>query len=323
MSKITGRLISLGISKEAVRGTGVAPTMWLPHTDFSVVEKVDVQRDGSGFGNLADSQDILVTEKYSEGDISGVIRDQSFGYFLLAMLGSVVSSVSGDGYSHAFTLAQNNTHPSLSLVKKDLISTSMYKMAMLNKLDIKVALDSLANFTAGIIAKGGDSYTSGAVSYTNENKFSKKHCKVKVADDISGLTAATALEIKTLELSIEKNVVRDSAFGTVQPVDILNKTIAISGSISLNYEDNTFRNYMLGGSKKALQIVVENTDFDIGGGLHPSLTIQLPSVDFVWNPNYALEDIVSQTINFKANYDLANSQQIIHSCTLVNDKASY
>lgn len=322
MSKITGRLVSLGVGKESVRGAGVAPAMWLPQTEFSVMEKVDRVRDDAGFGNLADSQDIAVSEKYSEGDISGNLGDQTIGYFLLAMLGGVTSGASGAGYSHAFALSQSNQHQSLALVKKDAISTIMYKLSMLNKLDLKVALDSFANFTAGIIAKGGDDTTATA-SYSAENRFTKKHVKVKVATDIAGLAAATALDIKTLELNIEKNVIRDSAFGTVQPVDILNKSIAVSGSMSMNFEDETFKDYMIAGSKKALEIKLENTDVDLGSGLRPSLTIQLPRVDFEWSPNFALEDIISQTINFKGSYDVANGLQIISTCTLVNAKATY
>jgi len=322
MSKQIGRLVKLGVGKEASRGAGIAPSMWLPQVDFSLMEKVDKVRDDSGFGNLADSQDIMVSEKYAEGEISGQLRDQTFGYFLLALLGSVSSSASGAGYAHTFTLTQSNQHQSLALVKKDELETLMYKLAMLSKLDVKLALDSFANFTAGIIAKAGVT-SSGTPSYTDENKFSKKHAKIKVATNIAGLAAATALEVKTLELNIEKNVIRDSAFGTVQPVDILNKALSISGQITLNYEDNTFRDYMLNGDKKSLEIKLENTDVDLGSGLYPSLTIQLPLVDFDWSPNYALEDIVSQTISFKANYDVANSQEIIHSCILVNDKASY
>ncbi len=322
MSKIIGRLVNLGIAKETVRGTGVAPAMWLPHSEFSLMEKVDKVRDDNGFSNIADSQDVLVTEKYAEGDISGQLRDQTIGYFLLAMLGGVTTSANGAGFSHAFALAQNNTHPSLSIVKKDLNTTLLYELSMLNKLDIKVALDSLATFTAGIIAKSGQATTATA-AYTSENKFSKKHIKVKIADTIAGLAAATYLEIKTLELNIEKNVIRDSSFGTNQPQDILNKSISVAGSISLNFEDNTFRDYMIAGTKKAMEIKFENTDVDLGSGLRPSLTIQMPRVDFEWTPNFALEDIVSQTINFKANYDVANSLQLISTCTLVNAKTSY
>jgi len=322
MSKITGRLVSLGIAKETVRGAGASPAMWLPQTEFSVADKVEKVRDDSGFGNLADSQDIAVAEKYAEGDIAGQLRDQTFGYFLLALLGSVSSSASGAGYSHAFSLSQSNQHQSLSLVKKDALSAQMFKLTMLKSLGIKVALDSFVSFTAGILAKNGAATTATAAP-SAENRFTKKHVSVKLGAAITDLAAATALDLKSLELNIEKNVIRDSGFGTVQPLDILNKSLSVSGSFSLNYEDQTFHDYVMGGTKKAMRLTLNNTDVDLGSGLRPSLTIDLPSVDFDWTPNYALEEIVSQTINFKANYDLTNAQQIIHACTLVNAKANY
>lgn len=322
MSKITGRLVSLGIAKETTRGGGAAPAMWMPQTEFSVADKVEKVRDNSGFGNLADSQDIAIAEKYAEGDISGQLRDQTFGYWLLALLGSVTSGASGAGYSHSFTLSQSNQHQSLALTKKDAISAQQFKLTMLKSLGIKVALDSFVGFTAGIIAKNGMT-TTATPSFTAENRFTKKHVTVKLGAAITDLAAAAALDVKSLEINFEKNLVRDSAFGTCQPIDILNKSISVSGSFSLNYEDQTFHDYLLAGTKKAMRLTLSNTDVDLGGGLRPSLTIDLPSVDFEWTPNYALEEIVSQTIQFKANYDLTNAQQIIHACTLVNGKANY
>lgn len=322
MSKIQGRLISLGIAKEVTRGLGAAPVMWLPHTEFNLINKVDKVRDESAFGNLADVQDMVITEKYSEGDISGELRDQTFGYFLLAYFGAVSSAAQGVGYKHTFTWTDTNTNQSLSLIKKDAISTEMYKLAMIKSLDIKAALNSFVNFTAGIMAKV-QTPSTGTPSFTAENKFSKKHIFVKVADDIAGLTSATALNLKTLDFKGNKNVSRDSAMGTVQPLDILNGTHSAEVSFTLNYEDTTFRDYLLNGTFKAMEIMIENGDVDLGGGVHPSVKFQFPRVEFDCEPNYALEEIISQTVTCKCHYDLTNLLKPISLCELVNAKASY
>lgn len=322
MSKIQGRLISLGISKEVTRGLGAAPVMWLPHTEFNLVNKVDKVRDESAFGNLADVQDSLITEKYSEGDISAELRDQTFGYILLGYFGAVSSAVQGAAYKHTFTWTDTNQNQSLCLIKKDAISAEMFKLAMIKSLDIKAALNSFVNFTAGIMAKV-QTPSSGTPTFTSENKFSKKHIFVKIADNIAGLSSASALNLKTLDFKGNKNVSRDSAMGTVQPLDILNGTHSAEVSFTLNYEDTTFRDYLLNGSFKAMEIMFENTDVDLGGGVHPSVKFQFPRVEFDFEPNYALEEIVSQTVTCKCHYDLANLLKPISLCELVNAKASY
>lgn len=322
MSKIQGRLISLGIAKEVTRGIGAAPAMWLPHTEFSLINKVDKVRDESSFGNLADVQDSVVTEKYSEGDISAEVRDQTFGYLLLGYFGTVSSAVDGAGYKHTFSWTDTNQNQSLCLVKKDAISTEMYKLAMIKSLDIKAALNSFVNFTAGILAKVQNT-TTATPSFTAENKFSKKHISVKVAASIAELAAATALNLKTLDFKGNKNVSRDSAMGTVQPIDILNGTHSAEVSFTLNFEDNTFRDYLLNGTFKAMEIMIENTDVDLGSGLHPSVKFQFPRVEFDCEPNYALEEIISQTVTCKCHYDLSNLLKPISLCELVNAKASY
>ena len=320
MSKIAGRLVRLGLAIEATRGTGLAPTIWMPHVNTTLFPKVDEARDIGALGSLADSNDKLVTEKYAEGDITAELRDQSIGYFLYAWLGAVSTSGTASEYTHAFSLSESNQHKSLTIVEKSDIVTQMYKLAMLSRFEINMTLEGLVQFTAGLLAKSPVT-TTQTPSYTTENKFTKKGVKIYIATDLAGLSSATALETKALTLTSDLGTERDSAHGTVQPVDILNKMISIEGSMSLNYENNTLRDYMVNGDKKAVRIDIEDLDTTLTANT-PRLRIELPKVDFSeWEGNYALEDIVSQTIKFKANYDTTNG--IISTCSLRNGKASY
>ena len=81
---------------------------------------------------------------------------------------------------------------------------------------------------------------------------------------------------------------------------------------------------MKDNTSRAVEIAFINTDALIGASTRPAFTIQLPKVDFFdWEPAYDLEEIVSQTISFKASRDVANAQDIIHFCSLVNEVSSY
>jgi len=323
MADIIGRLVKVGIGKEASRGAGVAPDIWIPQTSVALRAAVDEARVEGSLGSLADSEDKLVLEKYAEGELGGELRSQSFGYLLYNLLGTLnTSGPTDEAYTHAFSLSESNQHQSLAIVIKDDNIDEMYKLVMINSLGISVELGGLVTFSADILAKAPVS-SSSTYSAPSDYLFSKKHVKFYIASDLSGLDAASALDLKTLNLTINKNTERDQALGTAEPVDIYNKQFAIEGSISLNFSDNTYRDYMLDGDKKAIRIDIENTDEAIdSGSTTPRLRIELPKVDFSgWDPDRSLNEILKQTINLKANYDTTNG--IISTCELRNGKTSY
>lgn len=326
MAKFIGRLVNLGIGRESTRGTGVAPVYHLPMVSFSFDDKVTKARSMAGVNKIADSDDAFVTTKYGQGDLEGEIRDKSFGVLLYSMLGTLSTSGPTDSaYTHSFSLQNDNQHDSLSFLVSDSNNTELYKLCMLDSLEINAELDQIVKWNASFLGKQAvDSNSALLPAVVAENKFTKKHVFVKIAANLAGLSAASVLPIKSLRLTISKNAILDDVLGTAEPEDILNRQISIEGEITLNYEDQTYKNYMKGNTFRAMEIKLDNTDVLIGASSRPSLTIQLPYVDFFdWEPNYALDEIVSQTITFKANHDVSGGNNLISTCQLVNAVASY
>jgi len=71
-----------------------------------------------------------------------------------------------------------------------------------------------------------------------------------------------------------------------------------------------------------LRMRATNSDVLIGSTLHPYIDLQFDKVSFFdWAPDRGLDDIVSQTISFRANYDLTNSSQ--SQAVLVNTATAY
>lgn len=325
MSKFIGRLVKLGVGRESVRGEGAAPTLWMPITEFSFDDKANKAMSEAGVGQIIDSEDALVTTVFAEGDFTGELRTSTVGYILTNLLGSVSSVGPADeAYTHTFTLSNNNSHPSIALTVQDDIETVMHKLVMVDSFELTAELEEIVSMAVGFKSKRSVT-SSGTPSYSFENKFIKKHVGVKVAANIAGLAAASTLSLKSLTFTINKNLMYDEVLGTAEPEDILNQQMSVEGELSLNYEDNTWRDYMMNGDKKAMEIAFTNTDATIGSGsTNPSLTFQMPNVHFYeWEPNYALDEIVTQTVSFKAMADLTNSQQAIHLCQLVNGTDSY
>jgi len=324
MSKYIGRLIDLGIARETSRGVGVAPAYWVPQTAFSFDDKVVKARVDSGIGELADSEQAHVTTKYGEGSIEGEIRDRSFGLFLYALLGTLSTSGPSDSlYTHSFTLAESNQHQSLSLTVVDPNTTEMYELAMIDSLEINIELDNVVRYVAEFMGKQATGAATPSITYVNENKFTKSNLLFKVASDLSGIAAASGLSVKRIRLNISKNVVMDDVLGTVEPEDFLNRQVSIEGEVELNYTDETWKNYMKNNTARAMQINLVG-DATIGVSAHPELDIKLPNVDFFdWEPDYANDDIVRQTISFKANHDITGGNKMISTCQLKNAVSSY
>jgi len=326
MSKFSGRLVKLGVAKEAVRGSGATPSYALPYTDLSFDDQVIKARSDAGMGVLADSEEAFVTTKFGGGDMEAEVRANSFGLFLYSLLGTVsTGGVVDSSYTHSFTVSNTVQSQSLAFVVEDSNSTEEYKLVMLDTLELVAELDAVLKFNASYMSKQGGTSTRTIPAVADEPKFTKKMLSMKIADTIGALAGASAISLKNLSMTFSKGVTLDDNLGTVEPEDVLNTVLGVEGTIELNYEDETYKNYMKDGDHKAVEIAWTNSDESIGAGTtKPSLTIQLPRVDFFdWEPNYALDEIVSQTVTFKASRDVENSQDIVHSCQLVNGVTSY
>ncbi len=327
MSKYIGRLIELGIARESTRGAGATPRYHIPRVAFTFDDKIIQARSVGALGKLADSEEAFVTTQYGQGDLEGEIRSKSFGMFLYAMLGGYTApgAALDSAYVHPFTISQSNLHQSLSFVVVDSNTTESYKLVMLDSLEITSELDEVVKYSASFMSKKGNDSSETIPSVVDEFKFTKKHLRLRIADSISSLSSAAAISIKSITLTIAKNVVLDDVLGTAEPEDILNRQLSVEGSITLTYDDETYKNYMRDGTNRAVEIAFINTDSVIGGGTtNPSLKIQLPKVDFFdWEPDNTLDDIVTQTFSFKASRNIPNNQDIIHLCELVNGITDY
>lgn len=318
MTKFVSRRGILGIAVEATRGTGVSPTFFVPWATMSFADKVDEVREEQGLGNIADSDSKYITMKSGGGEVEAQLYDKALGAILIGVLGASPSSGAGPPYTHTYTLSQTNQGKSLSIYWEDPDRNYLFRLGMINSLQLSVEPSGLVNWTIGFMSKGARDWTNQTQSFTSLGaKWLHQHLQFKLAATVGALSGSTAISLKSLELNINRNVAFDNVMGTVEPEDILNQQLSVEGSLELNLEDDTYRNYMTGGTYRAMEIV-------LNGGSSSILTLQFPRVDFSeWEPDYTLNEIAKQTINFKANYDAANALDIISTATLVNSTVSY
>jgi hypothetical protein len=324
MSKFIGRLVDVGVAKESVRGTAeTSATFWLPKLSMSVDDMIEQAVDESSIGVIEDSTGASVIVKRAEGEIEGNISDKSFGLLLLSALGGV--STTGPSqttvYTHAFSVGQSAQHQSLTIFQDDPNQDYKYANGVIDSLDIDASIGNFAKYKAGFRAKQGATATL-TPSYTAENIFLPHHGSLKTASALAGLGAASAIDIRSVKLSIKANAEDDIKLGSIAPADILNKQFSCEGTIELVYNDETFKTDMLADTAKAMRIRLSNTDVTIGSSLNPQITIDLAKVKFSnFSRNYSNDDIVVATVDFKAFYSMTDSKMV--TVELVNTTTSY
>lgn len=319
-----GRQIDVGVGKESVRGTAVAPTFWLPAVSKNVDDAVEYAVDEAGRGVIEGDADALVVKKWAEGDIEGFVRDDSIGLLLLNVFGSVSSALkSGESvvYEHDFSVNQSVQHQSLTLAMKHPVENIRFALAMINTFELTIELGAYVGFTANFMGKLGTS-SSDTVSYVCENEFVPQHVEVKFADNLAGLGAASAVSVKSATLSINKNVETDDVVGNVEPNDILNKEFRVEGTLELLYDDTTYKALALAGTQKALRLDIANSDVTIGTASNPQLTIDMAKVKLTeFSRTGGNNDMVRQALTFMGYFSCDDAEMI--TAKLTNETASY
>lgn len=324
MTKYIGRLKNVGLAKESSRGTAVAASHWLPKAKISFFDHATKHKPKLSYGVIGEGADAPKVLEWAEGQIDGDFLDKPFGLILLAAFGTLnTSGPSDSAYTHTFSLENTAQHDSLTITLQDPDRTDQYALAMLDSLQFDVKPDDVVTFSAGFKARTGRSIAAATPSYVAVNKFLGRHAIIKIASLTSGLAAASALSLKSLQLKINKNAMLNNVLGTVWPEDILNGKFEISGQFELDLDDQTYRQLMLDGSYRAMRISFVNSDVLIGSTSRPSFTLDLSRVHFEeWEPAGENDQIITQKVAFTALYDITNGN-IINSCTLVNAQSSY
>jgi hypothetical protein len=324
MSKFIGRLVDIGIKKETTRGTAESTaTFYLPKMSMSYDDKIEQVIDESSYGVIEDSVGASIISKYAEGEFEGKIGDKSIGLLFLATLGSVSTTgpTQTSVYTHTFSVQEDNQCDSLTIFQDDPNQDYTYPLGMIDSMDLDVSLGEFCKVTCAFRSLVGSTATL-TPSYSAENNFLPQHGSIVYADTLAGLDAGTTVSLRSIKLSISKNLEDDRKIGSVNAVDILNKQMSIEGSAELIFDAVTFKTFMLADTAKALRIRLTNTDVTIGSSLNPKLTIDLAKVKFSeFTRNYGNDDIVTVAISFKAFYSISDSKMV--TMELINEQSSY
>lgn len=329
MPKLLGENVVLGVGLESSRGTGVAPQIFIPARAPSsitpVVEKALIKETRQ---TRIASQDSELTQTRAEGDIEFNLRYRSIGYLLKSLLGSVASgAVSGQSgaYDHVFSVDNDEPQAPTLTVALAQAARQHYEFAgaVVRSLEINVPLDDVVNCVANLLGPKFAEHADYTVTDDSADKYFRQYdTEVKIATNVAGLGAATALKLKELGLSINNNGRPEQNIGSLPAEDVYSMLFDIEGSFALDYADDTYHDLFATGAYRAMQIKFTRTDTTIGASTNPSMTIVLPKVSFEsYNPNRPIDDVVRDELGFRAHWDSAQNKAI--EITLRNTLASY
>lgn len=328
MTKIIGRQNAVAISKETTRGTQPSSVgYFLPWTEIDIDTKVDIVHDETAYARLEGTDASAVVGKYVEGKIKSKMKGTSFGLLLLSLFGTdtpaAQSAPNAAVYDHVFSVAQSTAHQSLTIGLKGSNDDVVSKNSVIDSMKLSAELGQYVMFEAGFIgqALAAASPSLGTVSFSQEKDFVPQNVTFKKATAQSGLTGASAINIRSFSIEFKQNLIKEMVLGNVAPNDILNQSFEVSGTIKLVHTDATYADLQNNETNNAFRIDITNAD-TIGTSANTKLRIDLYKCRvFNYSRKQTLNDLVEESFDFKAHYSLTDSLML--AVTLSNLVTAY
>lgn len=322
LTKGIGKQIQVGIAKEVTRGTAITTAAyWLPVDDWMIEEKYENAVDAQTYGVIEDNVGQTRTKKWAEGELKVPVTGTSTAVLLHALFGTATAALhAGEStlYDNTYNVLQTVQHKSLTLFVHDPIPTATgatsdytHANAIVTKADIEYSLGNWVTITYGVRAQAG---SAAAVVFVpsqsvTENRFVPQYMTFKLASTFSGLTAASAIKIKSAKITIEKNATDDDVLGQTAPRDFLNQEFSIEGDIEAIWQNESdFKDASLANTAKAMRLDLVNTDVSMGAAAtNPQLRLDLARVHFTdFSRPIKIKEVVYQTVHFKAAYSVTD-----------------
>jgi hypothetical protein len=327
-NQFIARRVSIGVGLEgaSTQGTEVVPTDWVKQLKLSGGRKTTVADNESAVGRPEAISDSEVVQQWYEGSLEGKVCVTTFGYFLYNIFGGYAVTTNADASGtikdHTFDVAVSQVPRTLTLARKDPITSRRHGLADLDQLEITFESGGWVKFTASFKAKPGVS-SSETVSYiVADPEFTAKHVVVKLASSVAGLGAATAPLAKSGKLTITNPANLFFPVGQITPAIVTNGKFGFTGELVLQYNDTTLEDLAYANTVQAMSLAIKNTDVVIGTAANPSLTFTGPKVRLTpIDMSDGLDDVVEQTVGIKGELDLTAGYML--RAVLTNAKATY
>ena len=160
MSLVAAEQTFLGIAKEAVVGTALAPTNYLRVTNLAPVSNPNALMDESLQGSMVKVSDTIGGVNQTTFGVDGNVYADEIGWFLASILGDVATTGVSDPFSTTFAIKNNGQPKTYTLTDFDGNAATAYAGMMCSDLTINYSQDALATFTSTWVGLSAASATT-------------------------------------------------------------------------------------------------------------------------------------------------------------------
>ncbi len=313
-SPFIGRKEGVGIGIETTPGTSVAPSAWLKWMDQDIQNKVTIIESESAMGVVEKIADSAVVERWAEGTLAGKVSDESIGYFLLGMFGTVsTGTVSAGIYPHTFSVNQTSVPKALTICHVTPLKTERHSYGVIDSLELNAEAGAWVQVSAAVKARTGVT-ASDVPAYTTEKEFTSKQITFKTAANVAGLGAAPVLTVKSVKLAFERGSTPYFALGTDDVPEFDRDVFEAKGEFVLRYQDTQVETDFLANTIKAMELKMTN-----GTSILTLTASRVRTRDLAKSSDK--DGIVTQTVQFYCEFDPTLNSAIVP--LLNNAKVSY
>jgi len=281
-----GSLIEVAISPESTPGTYIAPvgSEYLPNAgaDFDNVKESAMLT--AGFGRIEDISQSKVSFLSGQGKIAFPLGINNAGNFLASLFGQFDGSPTGAGpYTHDYTLLNNNTHQSFTIVLYDPeLGYRAFPYQMLDSWTIEAEKNGeyivVDSSWKGASEQTGETPVASAYD-TSEYFFTPDNMTVKVASNVAGLSGASAETLEKITMGGSKNVEVKGKIGSTGVDRVRNKRFGMTGQIVTELDGTTDQQFALTQGTKAMEVTfaVPSTSYALVFTFH-QLAFETPQV---------------------------------------------
>jgi hypothetical protein len=325
---LAGRLRNIAIAREADGSKGTAVAASTGHfigVDSGVVKaEAEHAQNNSSAGRIESGIENFVTKESSILSFSAPVKSDWIGHILVGLLGSVSSAnASGETLTRDHTISVSNAAaaPAYTIFSLGGVADEKATYGTIRSLTLSCEAGGLLMADVEILAQALESAT-GTAAYSSDYHFQGSHGAIKLATALSGLGAASVINFHKLSITIERDVQPHHVFGSKEPNKFVPGSLKVTGSIELLHEAITYRDYFTDATERAMRIDFTNPT-TIGSADNPELQINLAKCYFSGHEtSEGVDDIVMETINFEAKYDLDEGTPQMIGVVLSNTEAT-
>ena len=243
----------LGVAKETTPGTAVAASTFIPSTALTPEDVKNSVGDTAMRGSAVDSYGQFPTQGWGTYSFDCPVYMDTIGVPLKGILGA--EDISGAGpYTHIFSTLNTGTYqpPTWTLSDYNGFNTRQFPYFVFSQVQFTLSAGGLLTASCQ-----GTSFASATTTKPTQSFSAKTAIQGYKGAITVGGTATTLVENATLTIARQVNPIT-AVNNTTSPTNIWAGSVAVTGQMTLIYNDDTFLTPMLNGTNQAIDITYTN-----------------------------------------------------------------